>query len=351
MAISHTLSQQIIDTIHDVCGYNINFINTQGIISASTNPKRIGTYHEIGHQVALTGKTLEVGLDDKFNGAREGINIPIFYHQQIIAVVGITAPPEEARRYAHLAERITALLLHEQELSQVNRSLDLQKRYLIRALTTGEVDNREYFEDSLKHFHLDHEKRYRIMTFLFSQDVNISRMESSLQSLCQRFNQEVYAYMYPKSFIVCIEDDVYAKQLSVMQTFIKQNPALKCGIGQARMLKDAAISYQGSLTALAAIKETRLLCFDDLTIEILLSSLEEAAKKAYKQKILSPLKEEDCAFLRVYYDQQMSLTKTAKALYLHKNTIQQRLNTIASKTHLNPRHFEDAVLFYLALRI
>jgi carbohydrate diacid regulator len=57
------------------------------------------------------------------------------------------------------------------------------------------------------------------------------------------------------------------------------------------------------------------------------------------------------SFLRVYYDQQMSLTKTAKALYLHKNTIQQRLNTIASKTHLNPRHFEDAVLFYLALRI
>ena len=43
--ISKQLAQQIVDTIHDVCGYNINFINTQGIIFASNDPDRIETYH------------------------------------------------------------------------------------------------------------------------------------------------------------------------------------------------------------------------------------------------------------------------------------------------------------------
>lgn len=35
-----TLAQQIVDTIHDVCGYDINFINPEGRIYASTDPER-----------------------------------------------------------------------------------------------------------------------------------------------------------------------------------------------------------------------------------------------------------------------------------------------------------------------
>lgn len=46
--ISHTLAQQIVNTIKDVCSYDINFINPSGTIIASTNSARIGTFHEIG---------------------------------------------------------------------------------------------------------------------------------------------------------------------------------------------------------------------------------------------------------------------------------------------------------------
>ena len=35
--ISHTLAQQIVNTIKDVCSYDINFINPSGTIIASTN--------------------------------------------------------------------------------------------------------------------------------------------------------------------------------------------------------------------------------------------------------------------------------------------------------------------------
>ncbi|MFR4713912.1 MAG: helix-turn-helix domain-containing protein [Blautia wexlerae] len=44
----------------------------------------------------------------------------------------------------------------------------------------------------------------------------------------------------------------------------------------------------------------------------------------------------------------MSLHNTCEKLFLHKNTLQYKLNHIYRKTGLNPRRFKDAVLLYLA---
>ena len=48
--IDKKLAQQIVATVKDVCGQNVNFIDHTGIIYASTDEKRIGSFHEIGKQ-------------------------------------------------------------------------------------------------------------------------------------------------------------------------------------------------------------------------------------------------------------------------------------------------------------
>ena len=90
--ISHTLAQQIVNTIKDVCSYDINFINPSGTIIASTNSARIGTYHEIGRKAAVTGTTIEVAESDNFTGTRQGINMPLYHEDCLLAVIGITSP-------------------------------------------------------------------------------------------------------------------------------------------------------------------------------------------------------------------------------------------------------------------
>lgn len=47
----------------------------------------------------------------------------------------------------------------------------------------------------------------------------------------------------------------------------------------------------------------------------------------------------------------MSLLGTSQKLFLHKNTVQYKLNHIYQKCGLNPRVFKDAVLLYLALQL
>ena len=98
--ISHTLAQQIVNTIKDVCSYDINFINPSGTIIASTNSARIGTYHEIGRKAAVTGTTIEVAESDNFTGTRQGINMPLYHEDCLLAVIGITGSPEKVRKYA-----------------------------------------------------------------------------------------------------------------------------------------------------------------------------------------------------------------------------------------------------------
>ena len=77
--IDRTLAAQVVNTVKDVCGRDVNFINQYGIIFASTDPERVGTFHEIGHQAALTGETIEVRADDNFHGTRMGINLSLIH--------------------------------------------------------------------------------------------------------------------------------------------------------------------------------------------------------------------------------------------------------------------------------
>ena len=58
--IDQTLAQQIVNTVKDVCGYAVNFIDCSGMIYASTDETRIGTFHELGKIAAQRGDSLSL---------------------------------------------------------------------------------------------------------------------------------------------------------------------------------------------------------------------------------------------------------------------------------------------------
>ena len=88
--VSRRLAQQIVDTVKDVCGRDINFIAPSGTIFASTDKQRIGEFHEIGQRAAKIKTTIEVQNDGSFQGTQKGINIPVFHQGILLAVIGIS---------------------------------------------------------------------------------------------------------------------------------------------------------------------------------------------------------------------------------------------------------------------
>ena len=86
-------------------------------------------------------------------------------------------------------------------------------------------------------------------------------------------------------------------------------------------------SYESALTAINTLTNAskNFALFDDLTLQLILD------------------------IIKVYFSEDMSLIRTCDKLYLHKNTLQYKLNRIHKITGLNPRKFQDAVLLYLAV--
>ena len=357
LSISKTLAQQIVDTIHDVCQYHINFITTDGMIYASSDPSRIGTFHEIGKQVASTGKTIEVDSDNAYFGTHKGINIPIYYHREIVAIVGISGDVREVTRFAHLAERISHILLHEKELVAIHRSLDEKKLYVIQSLQSQELDKNLYFLDCLHTFHLNPSDIFRVVTIEVNTRynlVNISLLEQDIQKFLASLNESVFAYIYPNKFIALIRNQTFQSHFEKFTQFANENQnIIQLALGMARPLENIKEAWDSSTIALDAIRNTKqtYALFDELSLEILLTGISSTHRVEFAKKLLKCLNKDDIQFLHTYYDEDMSLQNTASRLYLHKNTVQQRLNRIQDKTGLNPRKFKEANLFYLAIEL
>ncbi|MBM6821147.1 sugar diacid recognition domain-containing protein [Fusobacterium mortiferum] len=80
MEISKKLAQSIVFEMKKIIEKDLNFIDSNGIIIASTDDKRIGSYHEGGKQVVLKNDIVKVTRDEEYIGAKKGINLPLKFN-------------------------------------------------------------------------------------------------------------------------------------------------------------------------------------------------------------------------------------------------------------------------------
>jgi len=69
----------------------------------------------------------------------------------------------------------------------------------------------------------------------------------------------------------------------------------------------------------------------------------------YIRKALGHLNPELLETLKIFLDKEMSITDSARALFIHRNTLTYRLDRITELTGYNPRRLNEAVHLFLAL--
>ena len=151
-----------------------------------------------------------------------------------------------------------------------------------------------------------------------------------------------------------MDTDLFEKNSFILKQFSADNKILlKIAVGKSTSIYQLSESCSSARTALKSItSETNgFVMFDDLMLELILSGLGEEEKKEFLSRTTASLTEEELHIIRTYFEQDMSLHDTSEQLFLHKNTLQYKLNHIYKKTGLNPRKFKDAVLLYLAEKL
>lgn len=354
--ISRDVAQQIVETVKDVSNQNVNFIDDKGIIIASTDKERINTFHEIGYKVVTTGNTIEVSGDDNFYGTKKGINIPVTYNGKIVAVIGISGDIEEVRKYAYLAQKITDLLIREREVDALGSQKKNRLNYVIRCLISNEAVNHDYLTDTLNENKLSENSVCRIVIVQLNTRYNINNLFMIQTAITQAFSQigaTFYRYNYPNEFIMIAESDIIMKNINTLKNLAENyDGLLYVGIGNAVNILKSSTSFNAALTALNSRKHlTSFVMYDDLDFELLLGNISDELKKQYTDKILNKLSDDEIKLLSAYYDNNMSLQLTSSSLFIHKNSLQYKLNKIEDITGYNPRSFKDAVVLYSAIKL
>lgn len=357
ITLSKKTAQKIVETVKDVCGYDINFINTDGIIFASTNESRIGDFHEIGKKVIDTQEILEVETDQSFYGTNKGVNIPFAYKGEMIAAIGISGVPNEVRPYALLAQKITTLILREQELDSIHYGYQNQMRSVVHSLIEGKTINQDFLQEFLTTFHLELNKTYR--TILLKIDSryhpsNITMLDNEINQFFAKIPSAIHSFHFPNEYWLILTNEDYKVWQKKLQSFATDfQKILRIGIGAADSIHRQNVSYSKALIAYNSLQYTgkSLACYDDLTLEILTGSIPTNVCNIYFEKTISNLDPEDIQLLLNYFQNNLSLKETAAQMYVHKNTIQYQLNRIHQITGYNPRQFKEAVILYMACNL
>ena len=348
--IDRETAGQIAESIREACGYDINFITERGFVLASTDPSRIGSYHEIGARAAAERETIEVSSDNLYDGTLKGVNIPIIHHHQLLGVIGISGEPEEVRRYGHLALRIMRLILREKELDSSREAKRAEAAHVVQSLIAGDDIHPEYITEFLQRKKLDPKAEYRavIVTPLVREGSGIAYIDDTLDSFFSSLKGIFWAFEYPRTYIVFIASKLFDSQKDRLKE-LSDLPA-KCAVGSSQRLARASVSWRDAMLALRSAEEN-FSVIDDLSLELLFSSVTDQAKDLYLAKVLKGLDEKELHILDVYLSSDMSLKETSEKLFIHKNTLQYQLERIHALCGLNPRVFSDALRLSIAMML
>lgn len=371
MYISKETAQEIVEEISREIGENINLMDETGRIIASVDGTRIDTIHEGAKKIIREGlEELYITQDMETKTTRKGINLPIIVDHQIVGVVGITGERNQVYGYGNIVRRMTEILISDSIQKDAKHFERRQKYHLLEEWINQSKDAYSHdFIRRAKQHQIDLNLAYRIMIITFADHEALSdtlegqrrleQMEASIRHEADR--QGIYYIRYP-SRQICIMSyrsntkmELFAKTLRTKILEKYQNTLVIGYDGSEKKHYGIKRSVEEAEKALAQanISGNWLQGYDALGVELFLGEISRQTMKRYLEKLFKKTEEEQLKeymkLIEVYFLWNGSLQKMAQELYIHKNTVQYKLNKLTQMTGADIRKPAQAAVFYMAL--
>ena len=143
--IEREMAAKLIEQITQYTDYNINIMDESGIIIASRDPKRVGTYHEVADRI-IHGPldTIVIHDEKEYPGVKPGINMAIMHEGRKEGVVGVTGEPDRIRDVAMITRMAMEAMLRYEKQQESLRLRKSRKEHFLTLLTQQEfADSKE----------------------------------------------------------------------------------------------------------------------------------------------------------------------------------------------------------------
>ena len=362
MTISKTHAQAIVDEMKQTIHRDINFMDHNGVILASTDPARIDQIHG-GALRLLQGRLprLEIRDADPQAGTREGVNLPIRMGAETVGAIGITGKPEEVSMLGDVIQRMTELMLTNlQQQEQANltdqaRDLFVEDWLFSDAPDTASLETR----GALLGFILS--RPYRVAIVQPERLSAQGRDPALLHMIRRRLGSHARNYcaaLHNQLILLFCDtpaqqvDDALRSICGDIEAF--RGAGIHAGVSASVIPADIRQGYQQALAAVQIAGQSRqmLTHYNELSLDFIIQSIPRKIKSDLYSKIFvgcTPQEtEEYIQLLAAFFRNDGSIRRCAEESFIHRNTFQYRMNRLAAQTGYDLKRPRDMLLLFLA---
>ena len=366
MDLDPQIAKTIVANLKDIIQHEINLFDTTGTIIASTDTTRVGTSHDGARLAVSTRETVTIDSEHEFRGAKHGINVPVIFNNSVVAVIGITGERTEVEPFGNVIKKMTEILIREnwEQISRFNQRERMASlvNMLIRRHHDASYVN---YLASVLEIDLTRPRTVIVGKLATSPGVTPSR-ESPYELMYVRFQQYRRSFFSISAQEICMfidaEDEgsvpALLKGIEADVT-LRLRQRISFGVGRSAVsAADYWRSYDEAMRAVdwAIFSGTEsVLHFDDLDYGTFVASVPDREINQLAARVFPGLDDEEIDGFREIFDAYTrhngSIIHCSEELFLHKNTLQNRLNRIARKTGYNPRELSDYAVLSIAFKL
>ncbi|WML51817.1 sugar diacid recognition domain-containing protein [Neobacillus sp. PS3-12] len=362
--LSPKLAENIVKEVRKLIGEDIIVVNTEGIIIASTDKKRVGTFHEGAKIASQEKRKLIITEEDqkRLQGVKAGINFPIFFQYDVIGVIGITGIPEKVTPFGEIIRKMTELLISEnyyaEQFDQQSRAMET---FIMDWVQLSEWNRNFLNRAKILAVNVAVDRMAAVVEvsgqdYIISRDIwssIINWFVNNQNDIVIRWGNERIVILFDSSLRLSREQ--IHKRISKFLSFLNSKIGIPahCGIGQVVPATELKNSFRQAERALKIAKQKhKMIIFDEeLTLEMILDELNHMTKTEFIKRTIAPLlsEKELLETIKVFFQQNNSLKNTANALHVHINTLHYRLKKIEEYTNLDTKNIHDLLNMYIAV--
>lgn len=377
MKLDRDLAQKIVKNTMSVLGKNINIMNHKGIIIGSGDRSRLNTFHEIANKVIENQQPFIIKEEeiDKFQGVKEGINLPIRFQENIIGVVGITGEVKEVTGYGEIVKNMVELILQQEFLRQEIEMETRARENFYQQLLGNSIEAKDLLQDRIKLFKIN-SNLDRVVFLIKLETFNNKLVTNEMKELndLHYLNDEDIFLMRGDNLVLVKtletkEMKLQSKQILKLARILEKHINKKIsspmiGIGQiVNNLDRLYLSYKGAKFAFAVgnkvykSKNKQIFYINHLGYDYILPFIDYSHSDYFLHNLFDKdiegiFSETDTGeIIELLVENDLNVSKTAEQLYIHRNTLLYRINKIKKRTGLNPKKAKDLFTLLLAYHL
>lgn len=132
MGLHRELAERFIEQFTGYAGCHMNIMNEKGVIIASSDPKRIGQFHDVAYRI-LNGSEDIVRTDEasQYPSVQPGVNMAIFLEGKKVGVLGLTGAPDKLLQLGQIMKlSMETMLRYESGQQRITRRRSEKERFI-----------------------------------------------------------------------------------------------------------------------------------------------------------------------------------------------------------------------------